>query len=225
MIIFHNISKVYNSTFALKNINFKIRENEFVSITGRSGAGKSTLIKLLIGEEEPTKGEIIVEKDELSKLSRSSLPFYRRKVGVIFQDFKLLPRSTALENIAFAMEVAGIPYRQIREDVQKILKIIGLEDRAQNFPHELSGGEKQRIAIGRAIALRPKILAADEPTGNLDPIHTWEIINLLVKINELQTTVILASHDKEIINSLSKRVITLEKGEIIRDEEEGRYIL
>lgn len=225
MIIFSNVSKQYNSTFALKNINLKIQDSEFVSITGRSGAGKSTIIKLLIGEEKPTEGEIFVDNENINKLSPSLISLYRRKIGIIFQDFKLLARKTAFENIAFAMEVAGIPYAQIQSDVMKILQIVGLENKKDQFPHQLSGGEKQRVAIGRAIALRPKILVADEPTGNLDPIHSWEIINLLIKINQLNTTVILATHDKEIINSLSKRVITLENGAIINDEQQGKYLL
>lgn len=226
MIIFNNVTKIYNNkSRALENINFKIKDEEFVSITGRSGAGKSTIIKLLIGEEKPTKGEIYVDDIRVDSLTPNELTFYRRQIGIVFQDFKLLARKTAFENIAFAMEVAGLPYSRIKQDVLQILEIVGLKDKAKSFPHELSGGEKQRIAIGRAIALRPKILVADEPTGNLDPIHTWEIINLLVKINQLNTTVILATHDKEIIDSLSKRVITLEKGKIYRDEIQGKYIL
>ena len=157
---------------------------------------------------------------DISKIKSKLMPFYRRKIGIVFQDFKLLNFRTAYENIAFAMEVANLPYQKIKEDSMNILKIIGLEDRKNNFPAQLSGGEKQRIAIGRAIALKPEILIADEPTGNLDPIHTWDIINLLVKINELGTTVILASHDKEIINSLGKRVVSIEKGRVVRDEQE-----
>lgn len=225
MIVFNNVGKQYNSSFALKNISFKVNEAEFISITGRSGAGKSTIIKLLIGEEKPSTGEIIVCGENVNKLSLASISIYRRKIGTIFQDFKLLPRKTAFENIAFAMEVAGMPYDNIKSDVLKILQIVGLEQKYDNFPHQLSGGEKQRVAIGRAIALRPRILVADEPTGNLDPIHTWEIVNLLMKINQLNTTVLLATHDKEIIDSLSKRVITLDNGQIIKDEEQGKYIL
>lgn len=225
MIIFSDVHKQYNSTFALRNINLKIQDSEFVSITGRSGAGKSTIIKLLIGEEKPNKGEIFVDNENINRLSSSMISLYRRKIGIIFQDFKLLARKTAFENIAFAMEVAGVPFKQIQSDVMKILQIVGLENKKDQFPHQLSGGEKQRVAIGRAIALRPKILVADEPTGNLDPVHSWEIINLLIKINQLNTTVILATHDKEIINSLSKRVITLENGAIINDELQGKYLL
>ena len=226
MIIFDNVSKVYNNhTFALKNINLKIAPREFVSIVGRSGAGKSTLVKLLIGEIKPTSGHIFVDQLDIASIKSHLLPYYRRKIGIVFQDFKLLNFRTAAENIAFAMEVADLPRQKIKEDTLKILRIIGLENRKDNFPAQLSGGEKQRIAIGRALALKPEILVADEPTGNLDPIHTWDIINLLVKINELGTTVILASHDKEIINSLGKRVVSLENGVILRDEEEGRFIV
>lgn len=226
MLVFQNISKIYNhNTQALKNVSFQVGEGEFASIVGRSGAGKSTLVKLLIAEERPTSGKIIVDGEDISEITPKELPAYRRQIGIVFQDFKLLQDKTAYENVAFAMEVAGLPPSKIKSDVPKILKIVGLEDRAHNFPAQLSGGEKQRVAMGRAIALKPKILVADEPTGNLDPIHTWEIIDLLVKINQLNTTVLLASHDKEIINSLSKRVVTLEKGEVIRDEQEGRFIL
>lgn len=226
MITFQGISKIYNhKTQALKDVSFQVGEGEFASIVGRSGAGKSTLVKLLIAEERPTSGKIIVDGEDVSEITPKELPGYRREIGIVFQDFKLLQDKTAYENIAFAMEVAGLPPSKIKNDVPRILKIVGLKDRADNFPAQLSGGEKQRVATGRAIALKPTILVADEPTGNLDPIHTWEIIDLLVKINQLDTTVLLASHDKEIINSLSKRVVSLEKGKVIRDEEEGRFIL
>ena len=226
MITFDNVSKVYtNETRAVHDVNLHIKPSEFVSIVGRSGAGKSTLIKMLIAEERPSHGSIIVDKENVNEIPPRLIPYYRRKIGFVFQDFKLLSSRTAKENISFAMEVAGLSNAQIEQDVPKIMRIIGLGHRADNFPHELSGGEKQRIAIGRALALRPKIMIADEPTGNLDPIHTWDIINLLVKINELGTLVILASHDKDIINSLGKRVISIEKGRIIRDEEKGRYML
>jgi len=225
MIIFENVSKNFNDVFALKDINLRIKPCEFVSFVGRSGAGKTTLVKLLIGESKPTSGRILVNKVDITAMKPQHLPFYRRKVGIVFQDFKLLSFRTAYENIAFAMEVANLPYNKIKEDTLKILRIIGLEKRKDNFPTQLSGGEKQRIAIGRALALKPEILVADEPTGNLDPIHTWDIINLLVKINELGTTVILASHDKDIINSLGKRVISLENGQVIRDEKEGKFIV
>jgi len=226
MISFKDVSKVYsNQTAAVHGVSLDIHPGEFVSIVGRSGAGKSTLIKMLIAEEQPSHGHIVVDREDVADIPARLVPYYRRKIGFVFQDFRLLPSRTARENVAFAMEVAGLSNNQINEDVPKILRIVGLGNRAENFPHELSGGEKQRIAIGRALALRPKIMIADEPTGNLDPIHTWDIINLLVKINELGTLVILASHDKDIINSLGKRVVSIEKGKIIRDEEKGRYML
>jgi cell division transport system ATP-binding protein len=220
MIVFENVSKSYNHCSVLDGINLRINPQEFVSIVGRSGAGKSTLVKLLIAELKPTSGRIFVDKIDITKIKSKLMPFYRRKIGIVFQDFKLLNFRTAYENIAFAMEVANLPYKKIHDDAMKILRIIGLEDRKNHFPTQLSGGEKQRIAIGRALALKPEIQIAD-----LDPIHTWDIINLLVKINELGTTVVLASHDKEIINSLGKRVISLDKGKIVRDEEEGRFIV
>ncbi|TRZ79713.1 ATP-binding cassette domain-containing protein [bacterium] len=225
MIIFDNVSKVFGDSFVLQKINLKIQSHEFISLVGRSGAGKTTIVKLLIGEHNPTSGKIFVNNVDITNIKPKLLPFYRRKIGIVFQDFKLLSFRTTYENISFAMEVANLPHEKIKEDTLKILRIIGLEDRKNNFPAQLSGGEKQRVAIGRALALKPEILVADEPTGNLDPIHTWDIINLLVKINELGTTVILASHDKDIINSLGKRVVSLENGKVIRDEKEGRFIV
>lgn len=226
MINFYGVSKVYNhNSVALEEVSFKINPNEFVSIVGRSGAGKSTIIKLLIGEEKPTKGRIFFGQYEVNKLKNKELPALRRHIGIIFQDFKLLPTKTAYENVAFALEVVGRPAREIKDLVPQVLDMVGLLDKANNFPHELSGGEKQRVAIARAMIHRPEVILADEPTGNLDPFHTFEIINLLLKINELGTTVILATHDKEIVNFLNKRVITLESGRIIRDEEKGKFIL
>jgi len=226
MITFQDVSKVYNHhSVALEDVSFKINPNEFVSIVGRSGAGKSTIIKLLIGEEKPTKGRIFFGQYEVNKLKNSELPALRRHIGIVFQDFRLLPNKTAYENVAFALEVAGRPSSEIRDLVPQVLDMVGLADKAKNFPHELSGGEKQRVAIARAMIHRPEVIIADEPTGNLDPFHTAEIINLLLKINDLGTTVILATHDKEVINSLERRVITLDHGRIIRDEEKGRFIL
>jgi cell division transport system ATP-binding protein len=226
MINFQSVSKIYNhNSVALEDVTFKINPNEFVSIVGRSGAGKSTIIKLLIGEEKPTRGRIFFGQYEVNKLKDRELPALRRHIGIVFQDFRLLPTKTAYENVAFALEVAGRPTREIKDLVPQVLDMVGLADKANNFPHELSGGEKQRVAIARAMVHRPEVIIADEPTGNLDPFHTAEIINLLLKINELGTTVILATHDKEIVNSLGRRVITLDKGIIIRDEEKGRFIL
>lgn len=209
---------------ALENVSFRIKPREFVSVVGQSGAGKTTLLRLLLKEEEPTAGEIFVDRQSLSKLKPKELPLYRRKIGAVFQDFKLLSDKTAYENIAFAMEAAGRTDEEIEEDIPEILKLIGLSERAHHFPEQLSGGEKQRVAIGRALAHQPVILIADEPTGNLDPLHTWDIIRLLFKINEMGTTVILATHDREIINTIGKRVVTLDKGRLIKDEERGRYM-
>jgi cell division transport system ATP-binding protein len=226
MINFQTVSKVYNShSVALEDVSFEVGPGEFVSITGRSGAGKSTVIKLLVGEEKPSKGRVFFSQYEVNKLKDKELPAFRRHIGVIFQDFRLLPTKTAYENVAFALEVAGRPQRDIDELVPQVLDMVGLSDKAKNFPHELSGGEKQRVAIARAMIHRPEIVIADEPTGNLDPLNTFEIIRLLEKINQLGTTVLLATHDKEIINDLEKRVITLDRGRVIRDEAKGKYIL
>ncbi|MGC9610703.1 MAG: cell division ATP-binding protein FtsE [Minisyncoccia bacterium] len=226
MITFQNISKNYNrNVVALDKVNFKIQPNEFVSLVGRSGAGKSTVVKLLIGEEKPTKGQIFFGTYEVNKLKPSELPEFRRHIGVIFQDFRLLAKKTAFENVAFALEVEGRLEREINELVPQVLDMVGLKDKANNFPAELSGGEKQRVAIARAMINQPDVLIADEPTGNLDPFNTWEVIKLLKKINELGSTVILATHDKEIVNTLGERVITLEGGQVLKDEAHGRFLI
>ncbi len=226
MIAFHNVSKLYtNQTAALEDVTFKIDPQEFVSLVGKSGAGKSTIIKLLIGEDKPTKGRIILGDREVNKLELKEMPHLRRQIGIIFQDFRLLPTKTAYENIAFAMEVAGRPQDEIEDLVPKILDMVGLAEKGGRFPHELSGGEKQRVAIARAMIHRPPVIIADEPTGNLDPINTADILKLLLKINELGTTVILATHSKDIVNSIGKRVISLDNGRIVRDEKVGKYML
>lgn len=229
MIIFQNVSKIYNNnshnSIALEDVSFTIDAKEFVSIVGKSGAGKSTIIKLLIGEERPSKGRIIFSSYDVNKIKHTDLPQLRRRIGVIFQDFRLLANKTAYENVAFALEVAGRPQSDIEEFVPQALEMVGLKDKVSNFPRELSGGEKQRVAIARAMINHPDVVVADEPTGNLDPINTWEIIRLLEKINQLGTTVILATHNKEIINHLARRVISLEKGRLFRDEARGKYIL
>jgi cell division transport system ATP-binding protein len=225
VITFNNVSKKYGDNEVVREAGFKINPGEFVSLVGKSGAGKSTLIKMLIGEERPSKGRIIFGQYEVNKLSNKELPELRRHMGIIFQDFRLLPKKTAYENVVFAMEVAGRPQREIEEVTPQVLDLVGLGTKAQNFIHELSGGERQRVAIARAMVNHPDVIIADEPTGNLDPINTWGIINLLMKINELGTTVILATHNKEIVNQLEKRVISMEDGKIIRDEEKGKYIL
>jgi cell division transport system ATP-binding protein len=226
MISFQNVTKIYPpQTIALKNVSFNIEKGEFVSIVGRSGAGKTTLIKLLLREEELTQGRILFKNQDISKISFDKLPFYRQKIGAIFQDYKLLASKTVYENVAYAMEVMGARNEDILRDVKEVLGIVGLQEKVNNFPKELSGGEKQRVAIARALVVRPQVIVADEPTGNLDPYHTKDIIDLLKKINDFGTTVILATHDKEIIDRLRQRTITLEEGRIIRDEKEGRFIL
>ena len=226
MIKFQKISKIYSPNIvALDDVSFEIQPKEFVSLVGKSGAGKTTLLELLLAEEEPTQGRIFFDNQDIHKIKKSKLPFLRRKIGVVFQDYKLLPSKTAYENIAYALEVICAADEEIRRDVPEVLEIVGLSERFRNFPVELSGGEKQRIAIARALVHRPEVILADEPTGNLDPYHAAGIIRLLLSINELGTTIILATHNKEVINKLGKRVITLEDGKIIRDEEKGRFIL
>lgn len=232
MIKFESVTKIYPThspkgevTIALEDVSFEIKPKEFVSIVGRSGAGKTTLLRLLLAEEKPTKGKIFFKGIDVHQIKPEKLPAFRRKIGVVFQDYKLLPSKTTYENIAYVMEVIGASEEEITKDVPEVLEIVGLSDRAFNFPAELSSGERQRAAIARALIHRPEVILADEPTGNLDPYHTLDIIKLLLKIQEMGTTVILATHNKEIVNRLGKRVITLEKGRIIRDEERGRFIL
>lgn len=225
MIIFQNVSKIYDGCTALDRVNFTIKPKEFVSMAGPSGAGKSTVLKLLIGEERPTKGKVLLDKQNVHLIKENDMPILRRKIGMVFQDFRLLPDRTAYENVAFAMQVVGAPDKEIDQDVPQLLELVGLSDKLSQFPHQLSGGEKQRVAIARALIHRPSVILADEPTGNLDLLNTWDIVRLLLKINELGTTIILATHDREVINNISRRVITLDKGRVIRDEENGRYIL
>ncbi|MFH0852609.1 MAG: cell division ATP-binding protein FtsE [bacterium] len=226
MIYFENVSKIYNGDcVALDNVTLRIKPHEFVSLAGPSGAGKSTLLKLLICEEKPTEGKIMLDKQNLNLADLRDLSNIRRKIGMVFQDFRLLANRTVYENIAFAMEVAGDTDKEVAEDVPQVLDVVGLGDKINYFPRQLSGGERQRIAIARALVHRPSVILADEPTGNLDLLNTWDIVKLLLKINELGTTIILATHDREIINNLGRRVITLDKGKVIRDEAKGRYIL
>lgn len=225
LVYFKNISKAYNGSLILDNISFKVEPGEFVSLVGRSGVGKTTLFKMLIKEEIPTKGRIFFNEKDINKFKQGEVTLLRRKIGMVFQDFKLLTQKTAFENVAFAMEVAGYPENMIDKDAPELLKLVNLESRANNFPYQLSAGEKQRVVIARVLAQRPELILADEPTGDLDPINTWEIIKLLTKINELGTAIILATHNKEVINTLNKRVISLDNGKIIRDEEEGRYLI
>src|SRR3990167_1754916 len=224
MILLDRLTKTYpNHTVALSRINLHIQPKEFVCIVGPSGAGKSTLIKLLIREENPTSGKIIVGGIDYDTLKQKDIPMLRRKIGVVFQDFKLLGGRNVFENVAYAMEITGTPNRVIKHTVPKVLQLVGLANKEKNFPKELSGGEKQRVAIARAVVRQPKILIADEPTGNLDPKHAWDIIELLLKINRYGTTVLLTTHNKEIVNTLKRRVVTLRNGRVIKDEEEGSY--
>lgn len=229
MIKFEKVTKIYQSNqipiTALADVSFRVDKKEFISITGKSGSGKTTLLKLLLAEERPDSGQIFFKNYEVNKLCLSQFPLFRRKIGTIFQDYKLIQSKTIYENVAYIMELIGADNDSITKDVSNILEVVGLGDRANSFPVELSGGEKQRVAIARALIHRPEIILADEPTGNLDPYHTLDIVRLLAKINEMGTTIILATHDKEIINSLDKRVITLEDGKIIRDEERGKFVL
>lgn len=226
VIEFQDISKKYSDHIeAVLNVSFNINIGEFISLVGPSGAGKSTLIKLLTCEEKPTSGKILVAGRNILELKKKELPFYRRKVGVIFQDFKLLPKKTVYENVAFALEVCDAPDDEIKEKVPKIIDLVGLTQRAFSFTEELSGGEKQRVSIARALVHNPKLLIADEPTGNLDPVSTWEIIELLFKINRQGTIVLLATHDREVVDSLQKRVIAMKDGKVISDQEKGKYNL
>lgn len=217
MIEFINISKYYDGRAALKDVNLEISEGEFAFLIGASGSGKTTLIKLLIREENPSHGKIYFYDTEITKLRESQISKLRREIGIVFQDFKLLPHKNLYENIAFALEVSGKNHRDIEETVKYVLELVDLSDRADAFPNEISGGEKQKIAIARAIANNPKVLIADEPTGNLDSKSSWEIVNLLQKINEWGTTVIMATHGSEFVEKLGKRVIELERGELISD--------
>jgi len=230
MVKLQNITKIFPArlngqvTCALDDVSFEINKEEFVSIAGKSGAGKSTLLKLILAEIKPTSGKIFFNGEDCSKIKSGRLPQLRRKIGAVFQDYKLLPSKNVYENVAYIMEVIGASDEEIARDVPQVLEIVGIKEKSQNFPAELSAGERQRVAIARALIHRPEVILADEPTGNLDPYNTLDIIRLLLKIHQLGTTVVLATHKKEIINSLQKRVITLEKGKVIRDEENGRFV-
>ncbi len=226
MIVFDTVSKIYSdNSKALDRVSFEIEQGDFLSIVGQSGAGKSTLLKLILVEDEPSEGTVLFDKINVHGLTRRELPHLRRRIGSIFQDFRLLPDKTAYENIAFAMEAAGRSDAEIEADVPHALDLVGLRQKIWSFPHEMSGGEKQRVAIARAIVNQPDLIIADEPTGNLDPLNTFEIVQILKKINDLGTTVILTTHNKGVIDSLKKRVITLENGRIARDDSHGKYVL
>lgn len=226
MITIKNASKAYSRKVkVLDRVSLDIEAGEFVSIVGQSGAGKTTLVKVLIGEERLDKGQVVVGDWDITKISKREVPFLRRQIGVIFQDFKLLPKKTLAENVAFALEVSGGSASKIKRIVPSVMKLVGLEDKQERYPHEVSGGEKQRAAIARALVHQPKILLADEPTGNLDALNTNEIIELLLRINRFGTTVILVTHNKEVVNRLNKRVITMDSGQIVSDQEKGKYLL
>lgn len=227
MIYFDSVSKIYTDGRppALEDVNFQVAPREFVSIVGHSGAGKTTLLKMIIAEDRPTSGTVYFESLDVHSIPRVKLPQYRRKIGTVFQDFKLLSHMTAYENIAFAMEANGRSDDEIAENVPQALSLVDLDDKAWNFPHELSGGEKQRVAIARAIVNQPDIVVADEPTGNLDPISTYEVVQILRKINDLGTTIIMTTHNKGVIDELNRRVITMDDGRIVRDDESGKYVL
>ena len=226
MIYFDDVTKIYpDDSVALENVSFSIEPKEFISIVGHSGAGKTTLLKMILAEEKPTKGKVFFESTDIHRLSKSRINDFRRKIGMVFQDFRLLPDKTVYENIAFAMEAAGRTDDEIESDVPHVLDLVDLGKKIWNFPSELSGGEKQRVAIARAIVNQPDIVVADEPTGNLDPINTYDIIQILKKINDLGTTILLTTHNKGIIDSLAKRVITMENGKIVRDDKHGKYVL
>lgn len=226
MIYFDKVSKVYSDeSIALQDVSFVVEPKEFLSIVGHSGAGKTTLLRLLLAEEFPTEGKVFFESVDVHNLRRKDVTKLRRRIGAVFQDFKLIPNKTAYENIAFAMEAAGKSDEEIQADVPHVLNLVDLGKKIWSFPHELSGGEKQRVAIARAIVNQPDVIIADEPTGNLDPINTYEIVKILQKINELGTTVILTTHNKGVVDSIGKRVITLDQGKVIRDDKKGKYVL
>jgi cell division transport system ATP-binding protein len=224
VLVLNNVTKTFpNGRSALKEVDLVVPEGDFVFLVGQSGAGKSTLIKLLIRDELATEGQVILDGDDLARLPRRKVPHVRRKVGIVFQDFKLLPTKTVRENIAFALEVTGTPRRAIGPAVERVLALVGLTEQAAQYPSQLSGGEQQRTAIARALVHDPRIVIADEPTGNLDPLISWEILQLLLRINELGVTVLMATHDADVVTALRKRVVALEEGRVIRDEVGGGY--
>ena len=232
MIRFQNITKIYHShssngssTIALDNVSFEVKEGEFVSIVGKSGAGKTTLTKLILRLERPSAGEIFFGGKNINTLDGIELQQLRRKIGVVYQDYKLLPTKTVYENVAYILQVEGKENEKVAEQVPQVLQAIGLENRFDSFPRELSGGEQQRLAIARAVVNHPNLILADEPTGNLDPYNTYEVISILEKLNSNGKTVILLTHDREIVNKLGRRVITIDNGRIVRDEEKGAFFI
>ena len=226
MIYFDKVTKIYNGNGpAVEDVTLSIPSKEFVSIVGHSGAGKTTLLKMLLAEEKPSTGSVFFESIDVHSLPQNALHHYRRKIGTVFQDFRLIPNKTAYENIAFAMEAAGRTDDEIASDVPHILELVDLSDKVTHFPRQLSGGEQQRVAIGRAIINQPDVIVADEPTGNLDPINTYEVVEILKRINELGTTIIITTHNKGVVDAVGKRVITMDRGKIVRDDQHGHYVL
>jgi cell division transport system ATP-binding protein len=224
MILLDRVSKVYSKkSTALDRINLHVEPKEFVIVVGPSGAGKSTLLKLLTREEKPTSGKIIVGGIDYERLKNRDIPQLRRRIGVVFQDFKLLPNKTVYENVAFALEIVGMSNREIKHTIPKVLNIVGLKGKDESYPRELSGGEQQRVAIARAVVRQPKILIADEPTGNLDPKHAWDVIKVLERINNFGTTVLLTTHNQDIVNKLKRRVVTIKDGKVVADRAGGSY--
>lgn len=226
MIYFNNVSKVYNdNSVALDDVNLTVVAGEFVSLVGQSGAGKTTMVKMILADENPTNGTVFFESIDVHKLKNKDLTKLRQRIGVVFQDFKLLSNKTAYENIAFAMEAAGKTDEEIISDVPHVLELVDLAHKVHHFPHQMSGGEQQRLAIARAIINQPEVIIADEPTGNLDPVNTHEIVQILKKINDLGTTIILTTHNRGVVDSIGKRVVTMEKGKIVRDDKDGKYVI
>lgn len=225
MIRYENVGKIFPGDFvALEDVNLQIEKGEFVSVIGHSGAGKSTLLKLLYAEEQPTSGRVLFDGRDLATIKKRHLPYYRRNIGTVFQDFKLLSEKTVFRNVSYALEVIGKTTQEINEEVPEILDIVGLADKMEKYPNQLSGGERQKVSLARALIHRPAVIVADEPTGNLDPNSSWDIVKLLVKINDLGTTVILATHDREVVDKLNKRVIALDGGKIVSDCKKGKYV-
>ncbi len=225
MIVLHHVSKVYaNGASALTDVSLEIPDRDFVFLVGPSGAGKSTFIRLLIREELPTSGRVFIEGQDIARLRNGAIPYLRRKVSVIFQDFRLLPQMTVFENVAFALRVAGHKRKQIDQRVLETLELVKMADYRDRFPHQLSGGEQQRVAIARAIVHKPPVLVADEPTGNLDPDTAAETVQLLVQINALGTTLLMATHNRDLVDTMQRRVVALEAGRIVRDEQHAGYV-
>ncbi len=224
MLRLYNVSKVYqNNVKALDNVNLHVRKGDFLFLVGPSGAGKTTLARLIFREELPTRGQIIFNGKNVIRMRAGEVPFHRRKIGMVFQDFRLLPLKNVYENISFALEVTGAPPREIKRRVPEVLKLVGLEGKAKMFPHQLSGGEQQRVCVARALVNNPLLLIADEPTGNLDPDTSWDLMKLFQRINEQGTTIIMATHAWDIVDAMKKRVVALSKGRVVRDEEGGAY--